>query len=77
MRITHLRQRLHGLGTKPCHADRLLRGWSQVCSYDRAHSAADGFFPLALRNELPAIEAELNGLARLHGGFHGHGQTGL
>lgn len=23
------------------------------------------FFPLALRNELPAIESELNGLARL------------
>ena len=69
MRITHLRQRLHDLGAKPCHEDRLLRGWSQVCSYDRAHSAAENFFPLALRNELPAIEAELNGLARLHGEY--------
>jgi len=65
MRITQLRQRLRDLGAKPCHEDRLLRGWSQVCSYDRKHSAAEGFFPLALRNELPAIEAELNGLARL------------
>jgi 23S rRNA (adenine2503-C2)-methyltransferase len=65
MRITQLRQRLRDLGAKPCHEDRLLRGWSQVCSYDRPHSAAEGFFPLALRNELPAIEAELNGLARL------------
>ena len=65
MRIAQLRQRLRDLGAKPCHEDRLLRGWSQVCSYDRAHSAAEGFFPLALRNELPAIEAELNGLARL------------
>ena len=69
MRITHLRQRLHDLGAKPCHEDRLLRGWSQVCSYDRAHSPAETFFPLALRNELPAIEAELNGLARLHGEY--------
>ena len=69
MRIAHLRQRLHDLGAKPCHEDRLLRGWSQVCSYDRKHSPAETFFPLALRNELPAIEAELNGLARLHGEY--------
>ena len=65
MRIAHLRQRLHDLGAKPCHEDRLLRGWSQVGSYDRKHSPAESFFPLALRNELPAIEAELDGLARL------------
>ena len=65
MRITHLRQRLRDLGAKPCHEDRLLRSWSQVCSYDRKHSPAETFFPLALRNELPAIETELNRLARL------------
>ncbi len=29
MRIAHLRQRLRDLGAKPCHEDRLLRGWSQ------------------------------------------------
>jgi 23S rRNA (adenine2503-C2)-methyltransferase len=69
MRIAHLRQRLRDLGAKPCHEDRLLRGWSQVCSYDRAHSAAEDFFPLALRNELLAIGAELNGLAHLHGEY--------
>jgi 23S rRNA (adenine2503-C2)-methyltransferase len=75
MRIAHLRQRLRDLGAKPCHEDRLLRGWSQVCSYDRPRSAAESFFPLALRNALPAIEAELNGLARLHGEYpaNGHG----
>ena len=65
MRIAQLRQRLHDLGVKPCHEDRLLRGWSQVCSYDRKHSPAETFFPLALRNELSSIEAELDGLARL------------
>lgn len=69
MRISHLRQRLRDLGAKPCHEDRLLRGWSQVCSYDRKGSPAETFFPAALRNELPAIEAELNGLARLHGEY--------
>jgi 23S rRNA (adenine2503-C2)-methyltransferase len=69
MRISQLRQRLRDLGAKPCHEDRLLRGWSQVCSYDKKHSPAETFFPLALRNELPAIEAELYGLARLHGEY--------
>ena len=65
MRISNLYQRLHSLGAKPCHADRVLRGWSQVTSYDTPHSAAENFFPLALRNELPAIEGELSDLARL------------
>ena len=65
MRIARLRQRLSDLGAKPCHEDRLLRGWSQVCSYDKKGSPAEAFFPLELRNELPVIEAELDGLARL------------
>lgn len=69
MRIAHLRERLRDLGTKPCHEDRLLRGWSQVSSYDRKGSPAATFFPVALRRELPAIEAELEGLVRLHGEY--------
>ncbi|MDE2309466.1 MAG: RNA methyltransferase [Betaproteobacteria bacterium] len=69
MRISQLRLRLHDLGCKPCHEDRLLRGWSQLCSYDRKGSPAATFFPAALRRELPAIEAELQGLARLHGEY--------
>jgi 23S rRNA (adenine2503-C2)-methyltransferase len=69
MRISHLRQRLRDLGAKPCHEDRLLRGWSQVGSYDRVHSPADNFFPAAIRRELPAIEAQLNGLAKLSGEY--------
>ena len=70
MRIAYLRQHLRDLGAKPCHENRLLRGWSQVGSYDRAHSAAAEFFPLALRNALPSIEADLNGLTRLHDEYH-------
>ena len=75
MRISQLRHRLRDLGAKPCHEDRLLRGWSQVCSYDRKHSPAEAFFPTALRNELPAIEAELDKLARLRSEYpaNGHG----
>jgi 23S rRNA (adenine2503-C2)-methyltransferase len=69
MRISHLRQRLRELGCKPCHEDRLLRGWSQIASYDRKGSPAETFFPAALRSELPTIEAKLDGLARLHGEY--------
>jgi len=65
MLISNLRLRLRDLGAKPCHEDRLLRGWSQVSSYDNKHSPAETFFPQAMRIELPAIEAELNRLAQL------------
>jgi len=67
--LAQLRQRLRSLGCKPCHEERLLRGWSQVASYDRKGSPAATFFPAAMRRELPAIEAELEGLARLHGEY--------
>jgi 23S rRNA (adenine2503-C2)-methyltransferase len=66
MRIAKLRQRLRELDAKPCHEDRLLRGWSQFCSYDTKSSPAETFFPLKLRNALPDIEAELSGLAKMH-----------
>lgn len=66
LRISDLRDRLRDLGAKPCHEDRLLRGWSQVCSYDKKHSRAATFFPQALQLELPGIDAKLDRLARLH-----------
>ncbi|MDD4911086.1 MAG: RNA methyltransferase [Sideroxydans sp.] len=69
LRITQLRQRLQDLGAKPCHEDRLLRGWSQVRSYDVKGSPAESFFPAAMRHALPAIEAELHGLASLQGEY--------
>ncbi len=69
MRISQLIQRLRDLGAKPCHEDRLLRGWSQVASYDRKNSPADNFFPAAIREALPAIELELASLAKLHGEY--------
>jgi 23S rRNA (adenine2503-C2)-methyltransferase len=69
MRIAQLRQRLSELGAKTCHADRLLRGWSQLRSYDIKGSPAATFFPAAMREALPAIEAELGGLARLQGEY--------
>ena len=69
LRIDQLRQRLRDLGAKPCHEDRLLRAWSQIGSYDNPRSPAESFFPLAMRNALPAIEEELHGMAKLHGEY--------
>jgi 23S rRNA (adenine2503-C2)-methyltransferase len=69
LHIHDLYQRLLDLGAKPCHADRVLRGWVQVRSYDIKGSPAATYFPAGLRAGLPAIEAELDGLAQLHGEF--------
>jgi len=65
MRIDHLLRRLRELGAKPCHEKRVLRSWVQGVSLDTRHSRAEDFLPLALRNELPALSAELAGLTRL------------
>jgi len=67
MRIEHLQQRLRELGAKPCHEQRLLRAWLQARALDsgaRRHRSED-FLPLNLRNALPALSAELDGLARI------------
>jgi len=69
-RISQLRLRLRDLGAKPCHEDRVLRGWTQNCSYDTPRRAAADYLPLALRNELPALEAELAGLAQIKSEHH-------
>ncbi|MDD4963241.1 MAG: RNA methyltransferase [Gallionella sp.] len=75
MRISHLLQQLRDLGAKPCHEDRVLRGWSQVISYDTVHSPADNFFPQRLREGLPALEAALANLAQVQGEYAADGHT--
>jgi 23S rRNA (adenine2503-C2)-methyltransferase len=65
MRIAHLHQRLRELGARPGHEQRVLQSWAQQRPLDRRHSKAEDFLPLALRQALPALWAELDGLARL------------
>jgi len=65
MRIEHIRQRLRELGAKPCHERRLLRAWTQALALDDGPCPAADYFPLALRNAMPALTTELAGLARL------------
>jgi 23S rRNA (adenine2503-C2)-methyltransferase len=53
----------------------VLRGWSQVISYDTVHSPADNFFPLRLREGLPALESALANLARVQGEYPANSHT--
>jgi 23S rRNA (adenine2503-C2)-methyltransferase len=65
MRIEQLRQQLSALGAKPCHAERVLRAWTQVVAIDTRHRKADDFLPLPVREALPDLLAGLDGLLRL------------
>lgn len=65
MRISHIRQRLRAHGALPCHEHRVLQSWVQLRSLDNRYSKAEDFLPKAVRAELPALLAELEGLARV------------
>ncbi|NTV96257.1 MAG: RNA methyltransferase [Thiobacillus sp.] len=71
MRIADLRQHLRALGAKPGHEHRFLSAWTQVRTFDKRHSKAEDYFPLALRTALPDLIAELDGLARLKSEYPG------
>ncbi|WP_428420769.1 RNA methyltransferase [Methylibium sp.] len=64
MRIDSIRQRLRALGARPGHEQSVLRHWACALPQQR-RSAREDVLPLALREALPALEAELQGLARL------------
>jgi 23S rRNA (adenine2503-C2)-methyltransferase len=60
-----LRLRLRGLGASPAHEARVLRQWVNAQPQDAGPRRIEDFLPLALRRALPALEAELAGLATL------------
>ncbi len=65
MRIDTIRQRLRALGARPVHEQRVLRLWSQALPQDSGHRKTGDFMPAGLRAGLPALEAQLDGLAQL------------
>jgi len=71
MRIDHLRQRLHALGAKASHVELVLRAWTHGLPLDSGPRRPADFLPLALRNALPALAADLAGLARLRSEHRG------
>jgi 23S rRNA (adenine2503-C2)-methyltransferase len=65
MTITELRQRLRALGALPKHEGRVLRDWVNARPHDAGKRRPEHFLPLALREALPALDAELEALARV------------
>ena len=65
MRIEQIRQRLRAHGAGPGHEYRVLRLWSQALPQGSGKRKPEDYLPLAVRHALPALEAELQGLARL------------
>ena len=66
MQIEDLRHRLRSAGAKPVHEERVLRHWSRALPMDAGRRRIEDFLPLALRQALPQLEAELQALVRLH-----------
>ncbi|MCA6215609.1 RNA methyltransferase [Ideonella sp. B7] len=65
MRIADLRQRLQALGALPVHQDRVLRHWVQAKPMEASRRKIEHFLPQAVREDLPALMATLDGLVRL------------
>jgi 23S rRNA (adenine2503-C2)-methyltransferase len=67
MRIETLRARLRALGALPLHEDRILRDWVRNAGHDHGRRRPMDFLPKPVREALPQIDAELDGLARILG----------
>jgi 23S rRNA (adenine2503-C2)-methyltransferase len=67
MRIKHIRQQLRDLGAKPCHEDAVVRSWAQAAPLRGINGVKpENFMPLKIRNALPELMAQVDGLARVH-----------
>lgn len=67
MHIDDFHQRLTDLGAKPLHIGRITRAWLQGKPLDTGtrNQKTENFLPLMVRNALPQLSRELDGLARL------------
>lgn len=67
MRFSDFDQRLAALGAQPVHRGRVARVWlnGQALDTGTRRRSSEHFLPLTLRNALPALTAELDGLARV------------
>ena len=65
MRIHDLRERLRAHGALPLHEHRVLRLWANALPQASGKRKPEDFLPLSVRDALPAIEADLRGLAEL------------
>jgi 23S rRNA (adenine2503-C2)-methyltransferase len=63
--LSSLRQRLRALGAAPVHEGRVLRRWLNNQDQDGGRRKAEHFLPLALRQDLPQLLADLDAVARV------------
>ncbi len=65
MHIETFRQRLRDLGALPLHEQRVLRDWILGLPHEAGRRRAQDFLPKGVREALPALDAQLRGLATL------------
>jgi 23S rRNA (adenine2503-C2)-methyltransferase len=65
VQVQAIRERLLALGALPLHAERVLRDWVQCAPHERGRRRPADFLPKPVREALPALDAELAGLARV------------
>lgn len=68
MRIQQIHHELAQRGAKPLHITRILRAWLHGRPLDTGtrRQQSQDFLPLAVRDYLPELSTQLDGLARLH-----------
>lgn len=74
MRFSHFDQRLAALGALPVHRNRVVRAWlsGQALDIGTRRRSSEHFLPLALRDAVPALTAELDTLARVRSEYTGN-----
>jgi 23S rRNA (adenine2503-C2)-methyltransferase len=70
-RVQEIRERLRAAGAGPTHERRFLRLWSNALPQSHGKRRPEDFLPLALRDALPGLEAELAALARVRSAHPG------
>ena len=67
MRIQDLQHALAAIGALPCHIGRIQRAWlkGQPLDAGTRRQKSEDYFPLSVRNGLPPIAAQVEGLARI------------
>lgn len=65
MRIAQIQQHLQAAGAKPLHVQRVLRLWATAQPQDSGRRKPEDFLPLPVREALPDLMAQLEGLATL------------
>ena len=63
--LSEVRQRLAALGAQPSHVDRVLRLWANALPQDSGKRELANFLPRRLVEAMPALAAELAGIASL------------